>query len=491
MNPIQWPGFSKADRGYLTQHQHEQIIKATQGQLGILSGFAGSGKTTALAWMLNKLPEDASIAVAAPTGKAGVRAEQVMQEKGIECQATTIHRLLRPTKIGHGDGNWGFHFSAARKLPFNVIIIDEAGMIGSGLMSSLLAAVKQGSIVLLVGDPAQLSPIQHGCPFLDMMEAGIPHGQLTEIHRNSGRIAQACGRIRNGEQWESSPKVDLELESPENFLHIECTGFSKIQRNIVGILSKLKDKGYDLRNDVQVICPLRKKGMLSVNDLNKILSPRINPNGRVVDKAAFRVGDKVICIKNGSRIEEELTAKLERLEANRLTGIHLTESDLEFIKFSQRHDLDLADEIHLPDDAKPEAYVANGEIGFIEDITRRHIFVKFTGNKNAIRFNRSDWKNHLQLASAISCHKAQGSQAKVIISVIDGSYGADMVCNRAYHYTALTRAEVLLITIGPKAVINKQCRVVDVQNRKTMLTKGIIEWRRKKLQGSESLNDLL
>lgn len=477
MGSLNWP--SLGDKGYLTEHQYEQLRIATQQPVGILCGFAGTGKTTLLAYLLKSLPASYSVAVVGPTGRASVRAEEVLESKGIYPVCGTVHRILIPRRNGHDQKGWNFTYNESNPLPYDVVIIDEAPMLPASLMASLLSAVKTGSLLLLVGDPEQLPPIECGRPLLDMVNAGLPSGILTQPLRYSGRIADVCMKIRNGESWEPSEKFNFSDNFPENHRHIEQKTPGGIFKMLVASIKTMGERGFDCNTEMQVITALRRgKGALSSLEINKNLRPILNPAGRSVGSVPFCVGDKVICTANDFRPEESLPEKRTRISRKHRNGIMLTEDEMKFmdetsaIAGCQYVDYDFSDE------NGDEFMVANGETGLIEDIGEENniVFVKFPRRENCIMFSKKDWEDNLELAYAITCHKMQGSQSKLAIPIVDESYGARMVCSRAFHYTAFSRAEQALITIGRKTTIEDHCSRVDIHNRETRLKERIQEW---------------
>src|SRR5690606_14383539 len=101
--------------------------------------------------------------------------------EGVE--ATTIHRLLGVSRNGHDQKGWGFMRNRGNPLPNRFLFVDECSMCDCDITASLLDACKPGTHVLFIGDFAQLPPAGHGAPLRDMIAAGIPYGELTEIHR--------------------------------------------------------------------------------------------------------------------------------------------------------------------------------------------------------------------------------------------------------------------------------------------------------------------
>ena len=413
----------------LTDHQVEQLGIASSRRIGILSGSAGTGKTYCAAEFVRLFGEHAVQAVC-PTGKAAQRLSESFRKNGLHVYATTIHTALKARKSGD---NWHFMHSSSKPLDTKLVVVDEVSMVDTSLMASLLAAVGGGTRVLLLGDPGQLSPVGKGKPYHDMIESScVPLGHLTEPHRFAGRIGRVCQQLRNGERWEPSPKLDLDAESPENFRHIECSSAYLQSSSLIDIVSRMTDRGYDPIEGQQVICAVNEKSPLSRKKLNQALQAWLNPDGQGVDGCDIRVGDKVICLKNGMRSNHWTSTRKPSVIA--------------------------------------ESYIANGEMGVASEVTAKFIAVKI--GRVTVRFNRGEWKN-INLGWAITAHKSQGSQWPVVISMIDDFNGANYVCSRAWHYTALSRAAEVCITIGMRSTLDRHCCNVDLEKRKTFLTERI------------------
>jgi exodeoxyribonuclease V alpha subunit len=186
----------------LTDHQREAMIKAIgQGCIGILAGSPGTGKTfTAAAAIKCAVAAYGRQAVAAcaPTGKAAVRLSESLQAAGVKLRARTIHSLLGVDQADGEGGGWSFVHNATNPLHSALVVVDESSMIDVDLMASLLAARARGCLMLFIGDVNQLAPVGHGAPLRDMIEAGVPCGELREIRRNSGAIVEACAAMRDG-----------------------------------------------------------------------------------------------------------------------------------------------------------------------------------------------------------------------------------------------------------------------------------------------------
>lgn len=432
-----WPsvdGIPASDA--LTEHQREALHNATRGPVGLLTGLPGSGKTFCLSRLFSILPSG-RVALAAPTGRAAVRMMELLEGHGINAFASTIHSLLGVQRNGHDGDGWNFLHNESMPLAADYIIIDESSMVTNNILAHLLSAVRPGACILFIGDHNQLPPVGAGRPFLDMMQCGFAHGELTYVHRFAGRVGQVCKAINFGLHWTPSPVVSLDVDEPENLRHVErSTPLAQLDV-MKTIVQKLVDRGQSPIWDIQVLCACRENTPLSRSKLNAILHPMLNPDGMSAPKVPFRVGDKVMCLWNGSREEHGSFSGEET----------------------------------------PTHYIANGEIGIVTDICSGLVAVRFYRKKCDVRFTPDDWCN-LDLAYACTVHKAQGSEFRTVIVMIDSSGSARHVCSRAHHYTAISRTAELCITIGRKSVLDLHCRRVDVENRVTFLREDVQRWNR-------------
>lgn len=137
----------------------------------LITGGPGTGKTYTVAQIVLAMSgqqEHLRLALSAPTGKAAQRMSESLQKSLSDNhqialpEPKTIHRLLG---IG-GAGRPRYH--AGNPLPYDVIIVDEASMLGAELACQLLAAVKTGTRLILIGDAHQLAAVDAGAVLSDL-----------------------------------------------------------------------------------------------------------------------------------------------------------------------------------------------------------------------------------------------------------------------------------------------------------------------------------
>lgn len=153
-------------------------------RVSVLAGGPGTGKTTTVSRLLALLREQRPlwrIALAAPTGKAAARLGEAVtrsldtlpdadQARLSGLESTTLHRLL-----GWGTGlHSGFRHDHTNRLPFDIVVIDEASMMSLTMMDRLLDALRPATRLILVGDPDQLASVEAGAVLADIVGDATP-----------------------------------------------------------------------------------------------------------------------------------------------------------------------------------------------------------------------------------------------------------------------------------------------------------------------------
>lgn len=450
---VPWPDMSHKQFCTLSDHQRDMLSLALQGPICIFGGAPGTGKTYTVARLVDAITAKfgpQSIAVAAPTGKAAVRCTQAMRDNGIgNFVARTVHGMLGVEVVD--EGGWSFKYREGNPLPFKFLIIDEVSMMSTALMASLLAARARGTGLLLVGDVNQLPPVEYGAPLRDLIDVGLPYGELREIRRNCGTIVKACAAIRDGEPFPIDGKLDLDCDPPNNLILMTAPK-ATAQSKVIQCVENLRDRSpFDATWQAQVCVAVNKRSPLSRQELNKLLQPKLN-KAEPEENTNFRLGDKVIQLKNG------------------------------FFSALNGGDED-------------KVFVANGEIGKILEIHKNKLVVdftiygsdlpegerkiviipKFTASKESDSENESDQSStgcDMDLAYAVTTHKMQGSGVPVAVVVLDeypGASGPHGVCDRAWLFTAISRAEKACILIGTTATLQAIVSKQFIWRRKTFM----------------------
>lgn len=466
-------------------HQVEQLARATTGTVGLFCGGPGTGKSHTLAYLIREILAEfgrESVLALAPTGKAAVRMSQSLASAGVELATSTIHSaLMKCGAMSRSDHDDDFDGSdRPGKLLSRFLFIDETSMVDANLLAVLLGALPTGSHVLFIGDPHQLPPVGHGSPLRDLIAfGGIPYGELVEVRRNAGQIVHACQRIKAGEPYETSERFDLEATPPANLMHNEA----RTEDDAVGLLE------YTLRNlrsfdptwQTQVIVARNKGGVVTRKELNTRLQQLLNPDGHTVKPNPFRVGDKIVCLKNCWQTAVQLYA--DERNAYRPD---------EFLRDAANYET-----VYMPTGVSGwdrgvkttprEVYIANGEIGRVIAVGPKLLIAFFSDGEFAVRIPMGNTRDendqvdekddesgrgcNFDLGYALTCHKLQGSEAPLVIVMADAAGGG--VAGREWWYTAISRASRACLTIGQRAAIDKQRQRVATTNRKTFLVERL------------------
>lgn len=446
--------------GLPSEHQVRELLSATTSPVGAFTGGPGTGKTHSLSFLLRLVVSrfgEASVAVAAPTGKAAVRATESLLARGLGIRATTIHQLLEIGRNGHDGQGWGFNRNRSNPLPQRFLIVDESSMIDTGLMADLLDACAIGTQVLLVGDPFQLPPVGHGAPLRDILAAGVSQGELTEVRRNAGLIVRACAAIKSGSRPSTADRFDLDADNPANLRFMECPS-EQILDQIEDVL--LAFKKFDPVRDAQILVATNEKSGVSRKAVNERLGRVLNPDGRRERGVPFAVGDKVICTTNSKLRNATPVGKFRDPKMAEDTGYYQVLND-------------------------SESYVANGEIGYVLAVGQGGMVVMLgtkivwvakskpraedsdSDGASAPTGGMGDWEP----AWAITGHKSQGSEWPVVIVVADK--GGASVADRNWWYTTISRASKACLIVGDRAAFDAQCRRQSLTHRKTFLVESV------------------
>lgn len=372
----------------LAPNQQQAVASAISGKIHIITGGPGTGKSTitnAILTITQKLTQ--KILLAAPTGRAAKRMSEITKYK-----ASTIHSLLEFDFKGSG-----FKRNRENPLDCDLIIIDEASMIDTFLMYSLLKALPDHTRIIFVGDINQLPSVGPGNVLKDMIASlCLPVTTLTEIFRQASgsHIITNAHRINRG--------IFPSLYNGQNsdFFFMECHENQDVLNTIVKLVSqRLPNRyGFNPTEDIQVLAPM-KKGIIGTENLNQTLQQILNPKEMALVRSGykFQVRDKVMQIRNNYKRE-----------------------------------------------------VFNGDIGYIQDIDaeEQQVLVRF--EERDVLYDYSDL-DELVLAYAISIHKFQGSECPCVVMPVHTSHF--MLLHRNLLYTGITRGKKLVVLVGTKKAL--------------------------------------
>ena len=388
------------------EEQKDAIKKALGENVCVVTGGPGTGKTTTTRGIITALTENyLSIACCAPTGKAAEHMEEMT-----EMHAQTIHRLLEYNP------KMGWIRCGDNPLTEDVIIVDEASMINVTLFQKLLDAIKVGSKLIIIGDEDQLPAIGAGNVLHDIIDSKvIPVVRFTRIFRQAqnSKIITAAHEINKGIAPVIKNSNDSDLffkqELDENVINAE----------ILSLVEKRLPKRYGVNpSDIQVITPM-KKGVCGINNFNLQLQDALNPNGERCNFTFFRVGDKVMQIKNNY-----------------------------------------------------DFGVFNGDNGVVKCFDNVNKTMTVTFKTCEVEYHKEDLEE-LMLSYAITIHKSQGSEYPIIVMPITSSHYR--MLNRNLIYTAITRAKKICVIVGEHHMFAHGVHTEDVKKRLTSLNEFLAE----------------
>ena len=404
--------WEKDNQIQLAQKQKEAIKACLHHGVLVLTGGPGTGKTTVIKGILSILKaQGLKIRLAAPTGRAAKRLSETTGQK-----ALTIHRLLEANNLAQDDNlQLGFSKDINDQLDADVIILDEVSMVDIVLMHHFLNAVPDGCRIILVGDTDQLPAVGPGSVLKDIIRSQkIPAIRLDEIFRQ----AQTSMIIQNAHIINAGRLPDIRKQYSD-FVFYELNDDTSITQKILDLCTKdLPHEGFDVLKDVQVLSPMH-RFLCGVENLNLMLQEQLNPKKNQDElkysSQTFRVGDKVMHIRNNY-----------------------------------------------------QKNVFNGDIGFIQDINNEKLTVDYFDH--IVTYEKNEL-NELTLAYASSVHKSQGSEYKVVIIPLSTSHY--IMLQRNLLYTAITRAKQKVIIIGSKKALMTAIQSNRTQKRYTLLAERL------------------
>lgn len=441
-------------------------------RLSVLIGPAGTGKTTLLKVLCHE-PEvkGRGVLLLAPTGKARVRMEDQIGVKG----AQTLAQFLRP--LGRYDPlTHAYHLSDNERIEAGrTVVIDEASMLTEEQVGAVLDALKKTDRLILVGDPQQLPPIGAGRPFLDIVRelepervesifprTGPGYAELTVRRRQKGRARDDLLLA----EWFSGRPVDAGAD--EIWTRIQEDEFSKhlrfvrwdtsdeLQEKLLSVL--VEELGLDSRADVNGF--EQSLGGILYEGTAYFWAGRQGKPGACAEAEAWQVLSPVRGSPHGV---EALNRHIQSTFRSRTRDFANQRWGRKIPKPMGRQGILYGDKVinvenRVRDDVWPTEdafrYVANGEIGIaVGQFKTKNAGYKGPPWKLEVEFSsqpgfrygygkKRDFGEEaepaLELAYALTIHKAQGSEFGVVLVVLPNPCRLLM---RELLYTALTRQE--------------------------------------------------
>ena len=399
--------------------QRQAIMEALHSGVMILTGGPGTGKTTVVRALLGIFERmNMKVALAAPTGRAAKR-----MSEATSFEAKTIHRLLE-MEYGEGD-NAVFLRDDRNFLDENVIIIDEASMIDNALAGALLKAVRPTSRVILIGDADQLPSVGAGNVLSDLISSGrFATIRLSVIFRQ----AEKSLIVTNSHAINEGNCPDLSVKD-NDFFFLARQSNRDIALTIADLCKNRLPKSYGAStvNKIQVITPSR-RGEAGTDSLNMILQESLNPGERGKNEykhreRVFREGDRVMQTKNNYNLEWESSSR---------SGVG----------------------------------IFNGDIGIVEEINCPEQYMRISFDERVVLYDFSLLED-IDHAYAITVHKSQGSEYPIVIIPMYSC--PPMLMTRNLLYTAVTRAEKMVILVGREEYVRKMVE----NNRQSLRYTGL------------------
>ncbi|MGM0502211.1 MAG: SF1B family DNA helicase RecD2 [Bacillota bacterium] len=400
------------EQGFKYAAQQRQILEqCLKEELVVLTGKAGTGKSTVSKGIINMFVENGDkVLNLAPTGKAAKRVIEVTGK-----QAHTIH-------------------SACYHLDFNnydVIMVDEAGMLSTAVAQMLFKRLKPQHSLVLIGDVAQIPPVQPGNIFRDIINlittdfiAGL-FVELNEIKRqdSNSHLAAVCNKIAAGEHPGKINYQDIRSVRKSN---------EQILDFIKGLVeSELKDNNLDF-NDLQIISP-QYNGIVGINAINELIQKEFNDNQILIET-------KYQKIKKHDKVMQTMNLKeLDIVNGDTLEVLGIEEKSTE-------------SDNSLDNDSKEEVVVCKLDNGL---------------ESRRIDYPKDDFIKYTTLAYCCSAHKMQGSEYPVVIYILSTSHY--IMLNRNLLYTGLTRGKDKVYLVGQAKAFQMALNNEVNQSRNTIL----------------------
>ncbi|MEE8523095.1 MAG: ATP-dependent RecD-like DNA helicase, partial [Thermoanaerobaculia bacterium] len=405
--------FEAREQIVLAEAQRQTLREMVASKVMVLTGGPGTGKTT----LTKGIVYVASLAgltveLAAPTGRA---AKRLAEATGLA--AKTIHRLL---------GYQGEFFTHDEDNPLeaDLLVVDEASMVDAPLARHLLRALPDSVRLVIVGDVDQLPSVGPGRVLGDLIESrALPVVRLTEIFRQARKslIVVNAHRVIHGEL-----PVRGEPDEADFFVAHRPDPAAALAEVTDLVATRIAARyGFDPQRDIQVLAPMR-RGLLGVENLNLELQKCLNPDG---ETASWR--------QTGSRP----------------VGRRLRRGD-RVMQTTNNYELE----------------VFNGEIGTVAgfDDEERQVRVGFDGRVVAYSAQNLE---ELELAYAVTIHKAQGSEFPCVVIVLHDQHR--IMLQRNLLYTAITRGKQLVLVVGTRQAVATAIRTETTQRRETLLVERL------------------
>lgn len=415
----------ESDQGvtYAPQQRQAVSLAVREGVL-ILTGGPGTGKTTTVRGIVTLYRRmGLDVVLAAPTGRAAKRMSELS-----DMEAQTIHRLLG---VKWDEGTHEPVFSKTEKEPLeaDAVIVDEMSMVDLPLFSALLRALRPGTRLVLVGDADQLPSVGAGNVFSDLIRSRRVE---TVFLREVFRQAEQSAIVRNAHAVNLGQPPRLVNDQQDFFFLCRREAERTVSTVVELCKTRLPGSMGVPADQIQVLSPMR-KGPSGTIRLNGCLQAALNP--KAPDKREILWGEQLF--REGDRIMQT------------------------------RNDYDVVWE---REDGTVGTGIFNGDMGKIAGIDPSGELLELVFDDGRRAVYGAEQLSEVELAYAVTIHKAQGSEYRCVVLAAMPSAQSLMV--RGVLYTALTRARELLVVVGDDAAI----RAMTANDRQQRRYSGL-RWR--------------
>ncbi len=401
----------------------------------VIAGGPGTGKTSTVVKILALLQmqskKELQIALVAPTGKAAMRLrqsiisakKQLPSAQNVPEETSTIHRFLRPLN----EDSPYFYFNESRKIPVDVVVVDEASMVDLALMSKLVQALKSDSRLILLGDKDQLASVEAGAVLGDLCE-NAQRGFSADFQSQLTKFIPEINELSTLDQISNLQDAVVLLKHSYRF----------DSKNKIGRLAQAVNNG----NADQAIEILKETGdemiwlenpeewkKYAKQGYESYLQPLDNPQQILEAFQKFRV----LCAhRQGQWGVSYLNRQIEEL--------------LGFSKQNQHY-------AHCPVMITQNSYglrLFNGDIGILLYENKR-LFAYFENTDGGYRQLPAARLPVHETAFAMTIHKSQGSEFESVLLLLPDKESP--ILTRELLYTGITRTKQRLILVGNEKII--------------------------------------
>lgn len=483
-------------KGFVLELKQREAVELLVNSGACIAGGAGSGKTTTsdcFVYVLNRLNPTKVIKFGAPTGKAAKRMQEVLHR-----EVPTLHREF---KIGLNNDETAFDVEDNTTVDSEnvVYLFDESAMISLTLMYQITKRLDANTAsIYMFGDFNQLPPIGKGFPFRNLLRfMPCVFLEVSKRAKDGSTItlnADYVNECSDKENWKY-------LEDKEDFRLVPCAS-ENLQKIVAGICKHYLGKSTKYEDnttlsfmhmrefpeianlsadDIQVVSPIGKASYSwGTGQLNHLLQPIFNTNGGYSNTFCyyysennyqkFIIGDRIIhtdsnnygmqwyCSFKDGELHKTYGYGISNGEVGKIVGFIPANTARIYSE-----DEDKPEDFQYPSNMrKDETFIRETTNGYFvvvqytDYLTDKNFYILYRAELSAVNNNigialKGEDLGHLSLFYAGTTHKLQGSQAKLIISVLDKNEMLRTFLSRNMIYTIMTRAIDFEFCIGSVA----------------------------------------